>query len=207
MGDGLNLRVTEHKIGFGGAGNSVSLVVVLVILLGISIAAAMYEGNEFVALLGIAAAILFGAMLFFLPSVVAHNVSDRIPEIKALKASDERFEKVVIRHEYFWVIFILNLIFGATGLVWLALFFWAHMPGTVTIPQGVMRSLASGVEPDHTREDTPEDVSPIAEKPDQPSSTVTPLEERLLEVADLLERGVISVDEAADRRHRLLKKV
>lgn len=208
MSDILSEGLTEHKIGFGEVGSSVGVVLFLAV--GVAIGFAMGLAGGAIGVVGWVISGLFGVALFFFPSVHAFDVSDRIPEVKDLKANDKRFKDVNISHQYFWVIFILNLIFGATGLAWLALFFWAHAPGAVVIPSSVLQALeenASGLkQSDQVHADQP---SVQTEKPEVGDMTepASSLEAKLRELNSLVERGLITEAEAKDRRQAILEKV
>jgi hypothetical protein len=192
----------QHHIGFGEVGTSVG--VVLFFAVGVAIGSAMGLAGGAISVVGWVISGLFGLVLFFYPSIHANDVSERIPEVKALKASDKRLKNTTISHQYFWIIFIVNLLFGATGIAWLVLFFWAHMPGNVTIPDEILEALG-----DASGEDAPSEDEAVlsGEAGLTEAGQSTELERKLLEVQQLFERGVITESEATLRRESLLKNV
>ena len=192
----------RHHIGFGEVGTSVGAVLFFAVV--VAIGSAMGLSGGAVGAVGWVLSGLFGLVLFFYPSIHAHDVSDRIPEVKDLKANDKRFKDINISHQYFWIIFIVNLFFGATGIAWLVLFFWAHMPGDVTIPDEILEALNDGSAEDAPSEDATV-VSPEAGLTEAGQNTE--LERQLLEVQQLFDKGIITEPEAALRRESLLKNV
>ena len=192
----------RHHIGFGEVGTSVGMVLFLAV--GVAVGSAMGLAGGAIGVVGWVISGLFGFALFFYPSIHANDVSERIPEVKALKENNKRLKDIKISHQYFWIIFIVNLFFGATGIAWLVLFFWAHMPGDVTIPDEILEALNDGSAEDAPSEDAT--VAPRAAGPTEADQS-TELERQLLEVQQLFEKGVITESEATLRRESLLKNV
>jgi MFS family permease len=178
---------------------------------------------------------VFGVVLLALPVLAAHDVSDNIPKVKALKASDKQFKDVTIKHKDFSEILSLNGLAGAGSLLWLVLFifasgsdmfaytsvtivvawtaafFWALSPSSVALPQSVLEALegnASSIKPSDK-----EPADQAAVELEQPSaentaaSSAASLEQQLRETQGLLESGLITEAEAQERRQALLKKV
>ena len=67
--------------------------------------------------------IAFLVFLFFFPSVMAFDLTRQY--------TDKNIP--TLKHPMRWFIFVLNIIFGVTGIGWLLLYFWACRPGNVTV--------------------------------------------------------------------------
>ena len=67
--------------------------------------------------------LIFLLILFFFPTVVAFDLT-RLYLDKNIP---------ILKHPMRWAIFILNLVFGISGIGWILLYFWACRPGSVTV--------------------------------------------------------------------------
>jgi len=123
--------------------------------------------------------------LFFLPIALAFDISDQSPEITATIKSEAALKKLSVRHEYFWVIVIINVLFGLTIIGYVVAFVMAHMPCNADIPPQIAEKLQS-------------------DKSKKNSASVS-LEDKLQEIERLLKKGLITIDEARMRRETILR--
>ena len=196
----------EKRIPFGDVGKSVAGLFGTLLLLGFFIYLAFEKvlapgvrgtGDviwDFWSVTGTAGAAFCIFVVYFYPTIIAHDVSSRIKEIEAIRESEGLYKDTVISHKYFWIIFIVNLIFSFSGVAWLALFFWAHAPGTVIIPDLIATKIKEKNQPD--LELKPEPDLEIKPEPD--------LESKLQEVKNLAEKGLLTEDEASIRRNKII---
>mgnify|MGYP001587613608 CR=1 FL=1 len=193
------------NIPFGGVGSSIVGVLFCILLFSICLSISLdftLNNKElgFWSGLGIIGTFLFGAIIYFYPTFVAFDVSDRIEEIQKLRDEQGLLKDVSIGHPFFWIICIINIFFAATLIGWFVIFFWAHAPGTVSIPEEVTKKI------------TNKDNSKHFNKPEENNSKnavlshtkVTNLESKLLEVEDLVSKGLLSKEEASTRRNKLI---
>lgn len=191
----------EKRIPFGGVGPSIAVLLFLSVLLPSFI----YLGFEnftsdgpwdFWGVIGTGGTIIVGLMIYFYPSLKAANVSDRVEELERIRESEGLFKDVAISHKYFWIIFTINILFAYTLIVWLVLFFWAHAPGTVKIPESVANKIFKKEVNDEKQEPSSDDgdVSPSS------------FEKKLKEVQDLLEKGLLTEEEAASRKAKIISE-
>jgi hypothetical protein len=146
----------EKTVRFGNVGESIGAGCVLAVMFGFCAWLAFYllsssDGWGFWSVMATIGAVIFGAMLYFFPTLVAFDVSGRIEEVKEIRDCYPEvgiYKEITVSHQYFWIIFIGNLFFGATGVVWLVLFFWAHAPGTVIIPDVIVTKIKEKNQPD-----------------------------------------------------------
>ena len=146
----------ERTIRFGNVGASIGVACVFAVMFGFCAWLALYllsssDGWGFWSVVGTIGAFFFGAILYFFPTVTAFDVSDRIEEVEEIRGRYPEvglYKEITVSHQYFWIIFIGNLFFGATGIVWLILFFWAHAPGTVVIPDVIVTKIKEKNQPD-----------------------------------------------------------
>jgi len=145
---------------------------------------------------GIAGIVSFG--LFFMPIGMAMDVGDRIPEIEAARKNNDELKPIEIRHPHFWIIVLLMIFTFWTGLGWVAALLWACAPGKVVIPDVVFSTVFENDDPNEA--ETPPPLPHSAE----PGSKS--LEGKLLELSQLLEKGLITKDEAKSRRQLILNQ-
>jgi len=133
-----------HKnIGIGEIGTSIVALIFLVVLTAIIAGlASLIPGNIGVGIALIVCFIGAGGVLLY-PIGIAGDISDRIPEIKSLFLLKPELKCYKIRHQYYPVIILITLIFGATGIGYVVAFIWAHTPGNVMIPDEIVAELNS----------------------------------------------------------------
>lgn len=198
----------KKRIPFGGVGSSIAVLIFLFILLPLFIYlgfenfilvisdGSLAGGWDFWGVIGTGGTIIIGAMIYFYPSLKAANVSDRIEELERIRESEGLFKDVVIAHKYFWIIFIINILFAYTLIAWLVLFFWAHAPGTVKIPELVANKIFK-------KEANDEKQKRASDDEDESRSS---FEKKLKEVQDLLHKGLLTEEEAASRRAKIISE-
>lgn len=198
----------EKRIPFGGVGSSIAVLIFLFVLLSFFIYLGFENfilvmsdgflagGWDFWGVIGTGGTIIIGAMIYFYPSLKAANVSDRIEELERIRESEGLFKDVVISHKYFWIIFIVNIFFAYTLIAWLVLFFWAHAPGTVKIPELVANKIFK-------KEANDEKQKRASDDEDESRSS---FEKKLKEVQDLLDKGLLTEEEAASRRAKIISE-
>ena len=191
----------EKRIPFGGVGSSIAVLIFLFVLLSFFIYLGFENfisvgGWDFWGVIGTGGTIIIGAMIYFYPSLKAGNVSDRIEELERIRESEGLFKDVVISHKYFWIIFIVNILFAYTLIAWLVLFFWAHAPGTVKIPELVANKIFK-------KEANDEKQKRASDDEDESRSS---FEKKLKEVQDLLDKGLLTEEEAASRRAKIISE-
>ena len=202
----------ERRIPFGAVGSSIGTLLIFFVLLSffVYLCAEKLLASptvwDFWSVLGTIGAILFTALIYFLPSILAYDVSSRIEEIEELRAREGLYKSTVISHKYFWIIFILNIFFAYTGIVWLILFFWAHAPATVIIPDLIATKIKEKNQPDLESKSEPNlesNSEPDLESKSEPESV---LESKLQEVKNLAEKGLLTEDEASIRRKKIISE-
>jgi Ca2+/Na+ antiporter len=156
------------------------LTVIAVILMGI-----LY----LIPSIGVALALivlgLYLIILVFYPIIQASDVSDRLPEVVAIKKANKEISDVSIRHQYFWAIVIIDILFGATIIGYVIAFVMAHMPCDADVPALLLEKV--------NLTETKPPVIPIS------------LEDKIKEVDALVQRKVLSPDEARVRRDNILR--
>ena len=186
----------EKRIPFGAVGSSVGALIIYFVLfcfslsLGFEKVLASPAVWDFWSVIGTIGAIIFAVVIYFLPSLLAYDVSSRIIEIEEIRAREGLYKSTVISHKYFWIIFILNILFAYTGIVWLILFFWAHAPATVIIPDLIATKINEKNKPDL----------------ESKSKSESDLESKLQEVKHLVEKGLVTEDEASIRRKKIISE-
>ena len=186
----------EKRIPFGAVGSSVGTLLIFFVLLcffislGFEKVLASPAVWDFWSVIGTIGAIIFAVVIYFLPSLLAYDVSSRIIEIEEIRAREGLYKSTVISHKYFWIIFILNIFFAYTGIVWLILFFWAHAPATVIIPDLIATKINEKNKPDL----------------ESKSKSESDLESKLQEVKHLVEKGLVTEDEASIRRKKIISE-
>ena len=96
--------------------------------------------------------------------------------------------------------------FGYTGIVWLIIFLWAHAPGEVTIPNSIAAKLKPEKQADLLPKPAPPPTKSLTKAP-TPAPSLTPatdLESKLQEVKNLVAKGLLTEDEAAIRRKKII---
>ena len=184
----------EKKIPFGEVGSAVGALIIYFVLLSFSIFLCFEKLIsspiiwDFWSVTGTIGSIIFTTVIYFLPTIIAYDVSFRIEEIEEIRAREGLYKSTVISHKYFWVICILNIIFAYTVIVWVILFFWAHAPGTVIIPELIATKIKEKNQPNLESKSEPD------------------LELKLQEVKNLLEKGLLDEDEASIRRKKIISE-
>lgn len=130
--------------------------------------------------LGVSLAIIFGITAYLFPVIIADDISERIPEIKAIKSTNENLKKTKVRHPNFYVILGVTVLFGWTFIGYIIAFIMAHMPCDADIPPNLAVALG------YSESD---------------------IESKLKEIDSLLAKGLINVDEAKTRREKIISKV
>jgi len=131
----------NRNIGIGKIGASIMALIFFVVLTAVIAGlASLIPGNTG----GVIAVIVcfigaVGVLLY--PITIAADVSDRIPEIKSLFLLKPELKCYKIRHQYYPIIILITLIFGATGVGYVIAFVWAHTPGNVMIPDEIVAEL------------------------------------------------------------------
>jgi len=124
--------------------------------------------------------LVMASAAYFMPSITAWDISDRLEEIKKLKKKDKKLDKITIKHQSFWTIFVINLLFGWSILGWIIAFGMAHGQSDSNVPSEFDEAL----------------------KPKKPD-----VESRLTELSSLLSKNLITQAEADTRRDAILKTV
>lgn len=145
---------------------------------------------------GIGGLMCFG--LIFAPVSLALDVGDRIPEIKAARKTNKDLKEIDVRHPYLWAIILLNLASFWSGIGWLVALAWACSPGKVVIPDKLFNAVFLD-----KRNDGPEVLQKGVVATSSGSSI---LESELLELKQLVERGLITVEEGDARRKLILNR-
>ena len=123
---------------------------------------------------------ILGFVFFFYPIAESIDVSKRIPEIAQAKKENKALAKVYMRHQYFWGIVAVNVLFGATLIGWVIAFIMAHTPCDADVP-------------------------PEFEEILQPKKQS--MEEQLSAVQALVSKGVITEQEGQLRRETIIKNI
>lgn len=93
--------------------------------------------------LGFGIACLCGTFIFFYPIAEAANIGDRLAELKKLKKTESDLKDLKVRHQYFWVIVIVNILFGVTFIGWVVAYVMAHMPCDADLSSDVAERIGS----------------------------------------------------------------
>ena len=201
----------EKRINFGGVGASIGTLFIYAIIFTIAFIFGVwdwFDGGDLGGWnwIGITIALFFSIAIYFFPTLVARDVSSRIEEIEVIRERDGLYKNVRISHPFFWVIFLVNIFFGYTGIVWLIIFLWAHAPGEVTIPNSIAAKLKPEKQADLLPKPAPAPTkSPTKATTPAPSLTpATDLESKLQEVKNLVAKGLLTEDEAAIRRKKII---
>lgn len=135
--------------------------------------------------------------LIFYPISVAMDVGDRIPEVKDARNKDKELKKIVIPHPHLWAIILLNIASFWSVIGWIVAMAWACSPGKVMIPDKLFANIFDKDAPVKP-EKTPSSPSQV---PTNPS-----LEAQLTEINQLVERGLLTKDEADSRKGLILSR-
>jgi hypothetical protein len=143
---------------------------------------------------------LFIFVLIMIPITVAMDVSERIPEVKAARESDESLKKLEIRHPYLWVIVLLTIASFWSVIGWFVALAWACSPGRVVIPDNIYNVVFSKSNPQDQHADLPLAAT------DSKLNETKGLESDLIEINQLLEKDLITKEEAEKRRGLILNR-
>ncbi|MEM9357404.1 MAG: hypothetical protein AAGB04_14445, partial [Pseudomonadota bacterium] len=138
------MKIQIQKPGF------IATLFMAIVVSGLSIWAAYYGfvTNPELQWLGGLGCLFLLAIIFY-PVGTAWDLSDDIPEIKALK-KDSRYKKVTIRHPSFWWVVILSVAaLISAGLTWFIALFMVSGSINVDIPDDV--AVAAGLKEDLAR--------------------------------------------------------
>lgn len=131
-------KSTVMKLAFQAKSFFASLLLnaFLALLSAVAIAFALSPNPHVIVLIlgAVAGLVLLG--IYFTPAITAFDLSAVNKSYAGLK------------HPFRWIILFLNLLFGATGIVWLIIYIWAYTPGTLSVPviQDASRLEASLIE-------------------------------------------------------------
>jgi len=172
---------TSSILGFiGGA-----VVSIIMFLIG----TALLDQSEFVAWAFWLLACFGAGILLCWPIALAFDLSDRIPEIAELKAKDpEKYKELNIRHPKIWIIVLLTLALGWSGIAWIIAWAMALSPGKVPIPTDVF--------------DEAFGAPTMPQMPAMPADKS--IADKIKELDSLVAGGVITQEEAAERRKVIL---
>lgn len=140
--------------------------------------------------------LVFG--LVFFPISIAMDVGDRIPEIEEARKNDEELKEIQIRHPQLWAIVLLNIASFWSGIGWIIAMAWACSPGKVAIPDKVFSKVF-----DNTNSEKPDAQQG---HPTESISGPSCLETELIEIKRLEEKGLLSKEEADNRRKLILSR-
>jgi 4-hydroxybenzoate polyprenyltransferase len=141
---------------------------------------------------------LIACGLIFMPISVAMDVGDRIPEVKDARENDKELKQIEIRHPHLWAIVLLNVASFWSGVGWVVAMVWACSPGKVVIPDKVFAVVFGKNNPEEPKLDQPSSPPRL---PVNPS-----LEEQLTEVNQLVDKGLLTKEEAEERKTLILKR-
>jgi len=145
---------------------------------------------------GLGSLIVFG--LIFMPIGVAMDVGDRIPELEAAREKDKELKGIEIRHPHLWAIILLNIASFWSGIGWIVAMVWACSPGKVVIPDKVYAAVFAKNDPEEPKLDQP------SSPPRLPANTN--LEAQLAEINQLVDKGLLTKEEAEDRKRLVLSR-
>lgn len=138
--------------------------------------------------------------LITIPITTAMDVGERIPEVKAARESDESLKKLEIRHPYLWVIVLLTIASFWSVIGWFVALAWACSPGRVVIPDNIYNVVFSKCNPQDQHTDLPLAAT------DSKLNETKGLESDLIEINQLLEKDLITKEEAEKRRGLILNR-
>lgn len=131
----------HRKVEIGEIGTHIGALIAIIILTAvIGGLASTLPGNIGIAIAVIVCILGIGCIFIF-PILIAADVSNRIPEVRNLFLVKPELKCFKIRHQYFPIIILITLIFGATGIGYLVAFIWALTPGNVMIPDEIVSEL------------------------------------------------------------------
>ena len=136
--------------------------------------------------------------LIFMPISVAMDVGDRIPEVAAARKNDKELKEIEIRHPHLWIIVLLNIASFWSGIGWVVAMVWACSPGKVVIPDRIFAAVFD--ENDSMKSKLDKTSSP----PPLPGNSS--LEAQLTEINQLIEKGLLTKDEAEARKILVLNR-
>ena len=135
--------------------------------------------------------------LIFMPISVAMDVGDRIPEVEAAREKDEELKEIEIRHPHLVAIVLLNIASFWSVIGWVVAMVWACSPGKVVIPDMVFAAVYEKADPEEPK------LNPNS-PPRLPANSS--LEAQLTEINQLLEKGLLTKEEAEGRKRLILSR-
>lgn len=148
------------------------------------------EGGPILRLFGIIA-LVYLVFLYFYPSVVAFDFIQQYKEKNI----------PTLKHPNRWIIFFLNIFLGVTVIVWLFIYVWAHIPGNVMVEIETFEKISAK---HGTASSENHSFKGINESGTIISSDRNSLEDRLLKLNELKEKGLITVDEFSTKKEEIL---
>lgn len=136
--------------------------------------------------------------LLFLPVGVALDIGDRIPEIRAAREKDKSLKELNVHHPYLWVIILLNITTFWSGVGWFVALIWACSPGKVVIPDKLFNVVFANNDQSESKVRSDNVTSTPSETPK--------LEAELEEIKQLVDKGLITKEEAEIRRKFILNR-
>lgn len=132
-----------------------------------------------------------------LPISIAIDVGDRIPEVKKARSKNPEVREVQIRHPQFWAILVLNVAAFWSGIGWFMALAWACSPGKIVIPDEIFAIAFAGKDPRSPK---------LVDSKIPQSFHILSLEAQLTEINQLVEKGLLTKEEAASRRSLILSR-
>ena len=109
------------------------------------------------------------------------------------------------RHEFRWIIFAINIFFGPTGLGWLIALVWAIYPKNKSLADPVLGN-PTGLG-NRNSGNTLGEIRQNADKVYKGAQSSTSALDSLDRLAALAEKGVITSEEFAEKKARLLSHI
>ena len=151
------------------------------------------DGATILRLFGIFA-LVYLVFLYFYPSVVAFDFIQQYKEKNI----------PTLKHPNRWIIFFLNLFLGVTVIVWLFIYVWAHIPGNVMVEIVTFEKIS---DKPGTSSFENQSFKGKNEANNSISSDINSLEDRLLKLNELKEKGLITVDEFSTKKEEILNEL
>ncbi len=151
------------------------------------------DSNMFVRLFGLIA-LVYLVFLYFYPSVVAFDFIQQYKEKNIPK----------LKHPNRWIIFFLNFFLGVTGLVWIIIYVWSHIPGYVMVEIVTFEK--------KNEEQVNNNYKSQTVKVKNETTTLSPkyinsIKNRLLELNELNRKGLINKDEFSSKKKEILDQL
>jgi MFS family permease len=131
---------TRIRVGQGSLSKSLVALLVGLIIAG-ALAGLLCLVPGVGGVLAVIVVCLYVLFVLLVPVLESYDVSDRLPELKEARKTNKDLRKISIRHQYFWAILAINILFGVTGVGFVVAFIMAHMPCTVDAPPEVVALL------------------------------------------------------------------